>query len=178
MDTIVDRYMDVLDIANTKVEAIDHQLMKNLSRDTLETVYDIKRDMLDYRRLVSPLKEIVNRLQKEEETQIIQEGTVIYLKDLYDHIVQVTDTIDTCRETLSSFIDFYMMLNSNAMNEVVQTLTIISTIFIPLTFIAGLYGMNFDMPEIHWKYGYFVTLGVMALITFLMLVYFKRKKWL
>lgn len=179
MDTIVDRYMDVLDIANTKVETIDHQLMKNLSRDTLETVYDIKRDMLDYRRLVSPLKEIVNRLQKEEETQIIQEGTVIYLKDLYDHIVQVTDTIDTCRETLSSFIDFYMMLNSNAMNEVVQTLTIISTIFIPLTFIAGLYGMNFDnMPEIHWKYGYFVTLGLMALITFLMLVYFKRKKWL
>jgi magnesium transporter len=146
--------MDVLYIANTKVEAIDHQLMKTLSRDTLETIYDLKRDMLDYRRLIFPLKEIINKLQKEEETQIIQESTIIYFKDLFDHVVQVNDTIDTYREMLASFIDFYMMLNSNAMNEVVKTLTIISTIFIPLTFIAGVYGMNFDnMPELHWKYG-------------------------
>ncbi|CAF3481773.1 unnamed protein product [Rotaria sp. Silwood1] len=190
MDIIVDKYMDVLNIANTKVEAIDHQLMKTLSRDTLETIYDLKRDilqtiydlkrdMLDYRRLISPLKEIINRLQKEEETQIIQESTIIYLKDLLDHIVQVTDTIDTYREMLTSFIEFYMMLNSNAMNEVVKALTIISTIFIPLTFIVGLYGMNFDnMPEIHWKYGYFVVLSVMVILTFIMLSCFKRKKWL
>ncbi|CAF3270577.1 unnamed protein product [Rotaria socialis] len=178
VDAIVDQYMDVLDIANTKLEAIDHQLMQNLSRDTLETIYDLKRDMLDYRRLTSPLKEIINRLQKEEETQIIQESTIIYLKDLYDHVVQVTDTIDTYREMLASFIDFYMMLNSNAMNEVVKTLTMISTIFIPLTFIAGLYGMNFDnMPEIHWKHGYFVSLGLMIFIALCMLFYFKRKRW-
>ena len=170
--------MDTLDIVNTKVEAIDHQLMKNLSRDTLETIYDLKRQMLDYRRLVSPLKEIINRLQKEEETQIIQESTVIYLKDLFDHVAQVNDTIDTYRETLSSCIDFYMMLNSNAMNEVVKTLTIISTIFIPLTFIAGVYGMNFDnMPEIHWKYGYFVVLVGMAALASVMLMFFKRKNW-
>ncbi|CAF1121740.1 unnamed protein product [Adineta ricciae] len=178
IDTIVDQYMDTLDIVNTKVEAIDDQLMKNLSRDTLETIYDLKRQMLDYRRLVSPLKEIINRLQKEEETQIIQESTVIYLKDLFDHVVQVNDTIDTYRETLSSCIDFYMMLNSNAMNEVVKTLTIISTIFIPLTFIAGLYGMNFDnMPEIHWKYGYYVVLVGMAALASIMLIFFKRKNW-
>ncbi|CAF4063200.1 unnamed protein product, partial [Rotaria magnacalcarata] len=179
VDTIVDQYMDVLDIANTKLETIDHQLMQHLSRDTLETVYDLKRDMLDYRRLISPLKEIVNRLQKEEETQIIQESTIIYLKDLYDHVVQVTDTIDTYREMLASFIDFYMMLNSNAMNEVVKTLTMISTIFIPLTFITGLYGMNFDnMPEIHWKHGYFVSIGLIVFITLCMIFYFKRKRWL
>ncbi|CAF2544419.1 unnamed protein product [Rotaria sp. Silwood2] len=178
IDTIVDQYMDVLNIVNIKVEAIDHQLMETLSRNTLETIYDLKRDMLDYRRLISPLKEIINRLQKEEETQIIQESTIIYLKDLFDHVVQVTDTIDTYREMLASFIDYYMMLNSNAMNEVVKTLTIISTIFIPLTFIVGIYGMNFDkMPELRWQYGYFVVLGFMALLTLIMLAWFKRKKW-
>jgi len=178
VDKIVDQYMDVLDIVNTKVEEIDHQLMKKLSHDTLETIYDLKRDMLDYRRLISPLKEIINRLQKEEETQIIQETTVIYLKDLYDHVVQVNDTIDTYREMLSSFIDFYMMINSNGMNEVVKTLTIISTIFIPLTFIAGVYGMNFDnMPELHWQYGYYAVLSCMAAIPIAMLIFFKRKQW-
>jgi magnesium transporter len=170
--------MDVLDIIGTKVEAIDHQLMQTLSRDTLEKIYDLKREMLYFRRSVSPLKEIIHKLHKEEETQIIQESTNIYLKDLFDHIVQVNDTIDTYREMLASFIDFYMMLNSNAMNEVVKTLTIISTIFIPLTFIVGIYGMNFDnIPELHWQYGYFVILAGMALLALIMLSCFKRKKW-
>jgi magnesium transporter len=170
--------MDVLDIIGTKVEAIDHQLMQTLSRDPLEKIYDLKREMLYFRRSISPLKEIINKLQKEEETLIMQESTSIYLKDLFDHIVQVNDTIDTYREMLASFIDFYMMLNTNAINEVVKTSTIISTIFIPLTFIVGIYGMNFDnIPEIHWKYGYFVILAFMALLTSIMLSFFKRKKW-
>ncbi|CAF5167553.1 unnamed protein product [Rotaria magnacalcarata] len=134
--------------------------------------------MLYFRRSISPLKEIINKLQKEEETQIMNESTNIYLKDLFDHVVQVNDTIDTYREMLSSFIDFYMMLNSNAMNEVVKTLTIISTIFIPLTFVVGVYGMNFEnMPEIRWKYGYFVVLGFMVVLAVTMLSCFKRKKW-
>ena len=170
--------MDVLEDVNTKVHEIEANLMKNLSRDTLETIYDLKREMLFYRSSISPLKEIIVKLQKEEETQIIREGTLIYLRDLYDHVVQVNDTIDNYREMLSSFIDFYMMLNSNAMNEVMKTLTIISTIFIPLTFIAGLYGMNFDnMPEINWKYGYFVVLAVMVSLTFIMLFCFRRRRW-
>jgi len=141
VDVIVDHYMDVLDTMGTKVESIDNQLMKTLKRDTLETIYDMKRDMLYLRAIISPLKEIIIKLQKEEETQIMHESTNIYLKDLFDHVVQVNDAIDTYREMLASFIDFYMMLNSNAMNEVVKTLTIISTIFIPLTFISGVYGM-------------------------------------
>jgi magnesium transporter len=141
VDVIVDHYMDVLDTMGTKVESIDNQLMKTLKRDTLESIYDMKRDMLYLRAIISPLKEIIIKLQKEEETQIMQESTNIYLKDLFDHVVQVNDSIDTYREMLASFIDFYMMLNSNAMNEVVKTLTIISTIFIPLTFISGVYGM-------------------------------------
>ena len=175
---MVDQYMDVLDVIGTKVESIDHQLMRRLSRDTLEKIYDLKREMLYFRRSISPLKEIINKLQKEEETEIMHESTAIYLKDLFDHVVQVNDTIDTYREMLASFIDFYMMLNSNAMNEVVKTLTIISTIFIPLTFIAGVYGMNFEqMPETHWKYGYYTVLTGMALLTLIMLYCFKRKKW-
>ena len=178
IDRIIERYMDVLDIIGTKVEDIDQQLMHRLSRDTLEKIYDLKRQMLYFRRSIAPLKEIINRLQKEEETEIIQESTIIYLKDLFDHIVQVNDTIETYREMLASFIDFYMMLNSNGMNEVVKTLTIISTIFIPLTFIAGVYGMNFDnMPGIYWKYGYIVILVGMLLLTCIMLSCFKRKKW-
>ena len=170
--------MDVLDQVGRRIEAIEHHLMQKTSRDTLETIYDLKREMLYFRGSIYPLKEIINRLQKEEETQIIQESTMIYLKDLFDHVVQVNDTIDAYREMLSSFIDFYMMLNSNAMNEVMKTLTIISTIFIPLTFIAGVYGMNFDnMPEIHWKYGYLIVLTCMVCITGIMLCCFRRKKW-
>ena len=170
--------MDVLDIVNTKVESVEEQLMNRLSRDTLETIYDLKREMLYFRGSISPLKEIINKLQKEEETQIIQESTIIFFKDLFDHVVQVNDTIDTYREMLASFIDFYMMLNSNGMNEVMKTLTIISTIFIPLTFVGGVYGMNFDnMPEIHWKYGYLIVLTCMVTVTVIMLCSFRRKRW-
>ncbi len=133
--------MDVLDTMGTRVEEIDKQLMKKLKRDTLESIYDMKRDMLYLRSIISPLKEIILKLQKEDDTQIMQESTVIYLKDLFDHVIQVNDSIDTYREMLASFIDFYMMINSNKMNQIVKTLTIISTIFIPLTFITGIYGM-------------------------------------
>ncbi|CAF1228285.1 unnamed protein product [Rotaria sordida] len=178
LDVIVDHYMDVLDTLGTTVEEIDNQLMKKLKRDTLESIYDMKRDMLYLRSIISPLKEIIIKLQKEEETQIMQESTNIYLKDLFDHIVQVNDSIDTYREMLASFIDFYMMLNSNAMNQVVKTLTMISTIFIPLTFISSIYGMNFDnIPELRYKYAYFIVLAAMAALATLMLLCFKRKHW-
>ncbi|CAF0755353.1 unnamed protein product [Adineta steineri] len=178
VDKVVDQYMDVLDGVGRKIEAIERNLMEKLSRDTLASIYELKREMLFYRGSIVPLKEIIIKLQKEEETQIIQEGTLIYLKDLYDHVVQVNDTIDVYREMLASFISFFMMLNSNGMNQVVKTLTIISTVFIPLTFIVGVYGMNFDnMPEIHWEYGYFMVLFGMAVLTLIMFCVFKRKKW-
>ncbi|CAF0723512.1 unnamed protein product [Adineta steineri] len=178
VDKVVDQYMDVLDGVGRKIEAIERNLMEKLSRDTLASIYELKREMLFYRGSIVPLKEIIIKLQKEEETQIIQEGTIIYLKDLYDHVVQVNDTIDVYREMLASFISFFMMLNSNGMNQVVKTLTIISTVFIPLTFIVGVYGMNFDnMPELHWEYGYFMVLFGMAVLTLIMFCVFKRKKW-
>ncbi|CAF4639223.1 unnamed protein product, partial [Rotaria sp. Silwood1] len=135
--------------------------------------YDLKRDILSLRSIISPFKEIIIKLQKEEETQIMQESTNIYLKDLFDHIVQANDSIDTYREMLSSFIDFYMILNSNHMNEIVKTLTIVTSIFIPLTFIVGVYGMNFEnMPELRYKNGYFIVLGCMGMLVILMLSFF------
>ncbi|CAF3803656.1 unnamed protein product [Rotaria sp. Silwood1] len=179
LDVIGDHYMDVLHMMDTSVASIDNQLMKTLKRDTLESIYDLKRDILSLRSIISPFKEIIIKLQKEEETQIMQESTNIYLKDLFDHIVQANDSIDTYREMLSSFIDFYMILNSNHMNEIVKTLTIVTSIFIPLTFIVGVYGMNFEnMPELRYKNGYFIVLGCMGMLVILMLSFFKYKHWL
>ena len=178
LNTIVDKYDDVLHNVNGQLEKIEEQLVKSTFQESLEVIYGVKREMLLYRGFIYPLKEIVIKLQKEEVTEIIKEDTLIYLKDLYDRVAQVTDTISAYRETLNSFIDFYMMLNSNAMSEVVKTLTIISTIFIPLTFIAGVYGMNFDnMPELHWQYGYYVVLSSMVGLTLIMLLCFRRKGW-
>lgn len=179
IDKILDRYIDVLNLMNTKLESIEQKLLKNLSDHVLQTIYDVKREMLNYRSAILPLKEMMIKLQKEEETQIIENETIIYFKDLVDHIVHVNETIETHREMVRSLIDFYMMLNTNAMNQVIQTLTVISTIFIPLTFIVGIYGMNFEfIPELKWKFGYYATLILMLFITILMLCWFKKKRWL
>src|SRR5690606_33731132 len=130
------------------------------------------------RRSVLPLREVINLLDKLESS-LIEEKTHNYLRDLYDHIVQVNESIEVYREMIWSLLDMYMTIISNKMNEVMKVLTIIATIFIPLTFIAGIYGMNFDnMPELHYKYSYHILIGVMILIFFLMIAYFRKKKWL
>ncbi len=176
-DVIVDNYIIVLERIADRTETLEESIMANPKVSTLESVYDLKRELLFLRKSIFPLKEIVTKLQKEE-TGLITDQTQIYLKDLYDHVVQVNESIETYREMLASLIDMYMMLNSNAMNQVVKTLTIISTIFIPLTFIVGVYGMNFDnMPELRWHYGYFIICGIMVVMAILMLLYFRKKKW-
>jgi len=167
----------VLELIGERTEWLEENLMKRPSLSTLESVYDLKRELLFLRRSILPLKEIVVKLQKEE-TGLIAETTKLYLKDLFDHVVQVSESIETYREMNAGLMDMYMMLSSNAMNQVVKTLTIISTIFIPLTFIVGVYGMNFDfMPELKWRYGYWLVWGFMLVLTFGMLVYFRRKRW-
>ena len=130
------------------------------------------------RKMVSPLREAIGRFSKSEN-HIIKESTRIFLRDLYDHTIQVMDTIDTYRDVMSGLYDLYLSEISFKMNNIMRLLTIISTIFIPLTFLAGIYGMNFDhMPELHWKYGYFVLWGVMILITAALVYLFRRKNWL
>ena len=134
--------------------------------------------MIFLRKSVWPLREAISCLERTG-CQLVQESTDVYLKDIYDHTIQVIDTIETFRDMLSGILDVYLSSVSNRMNEVMKVLTIIATVFMPLTFLAGVYGMNFKyMPELEWHWGYFMIWGIMLAIAFSMLVYFRKKKWL
>lgn len=179
LDAIVDNYYVVIEEMSDTIEQLEEQLFASRQGDeiTLE-IQELKRTMLRIRRAVYPLREVVGRLEKLEHS-LIDEQTVNYLRDLYDHVTQVSENIEIYREMTWGLMDMYMTTINNKMNEVMKVLTIMASIFIPLTFIAGIYGMNFEyMPELQWKYSYFVLWGVMAVIFLLMLFYFKRKGWL
>ncbi len=177
LDAVVDSYYVLLERIGEKIDVLEEELVANPDRATLQTIHTLKREMIALRRSVWPLREVINRLQRGE-SPLIHESTAIYLRDIYDHTVQIIDTIDTYRDIVSGMLDIYLSSLSNRMNEVMKVLTVISTIFMPLTFIAGVYGMNFRfMPELEWRYGYFAILLVMALVFAGMVVYFRRKKW-
>jgi len=180
LDAIVDNYFSVIEAFGDKIEELESHIFEaNTSGDdTPNKIQSLKQDVLKYRRAILPLRDVINRLDKVD-VNLLESKTHDYLKDLHDHITQVSETIDLYREMVWSLMDMYMTIISNKMNEVMKVLTIIATIFIPLTFIAGIYGMNFDnMPELHTQNGYFVLLGLMAFLFLLMLLYFRRKKWL
>jgi magnesium transporter len=178
MDLVVDQYFLILEDLGETIENLEEELVAAPSPQTIHQIHRLKRDMIILRRSVWPLREVLSQLERRE-SPLIQEATAIYLKDVYDHVIQVIDTIETFREMLSGMLDVYLSSMGNRLNEIMKVLTIIATIFIPLTFIAGLYGMNFKhMPELEWRWGYFMVLGVMGLMCFGMLVYFKKKKWL
>ena len=154
------------------------ELLTNPTVETLRRIHKLKRDMIYLRKAVWPLREVISNMERLG-ADIIKESTVLYLRDVYSHTLQVADAIETFRDMLSGMVDLYMSSISNKMNETMKVLTIIATIFIPLTFIAGIYGMNFEfMPELHLKYGYFVTISIMIAIALGMLAFFKKKKWL
>ncbi|HET8885866.1 MAG TPA: magnesium/cobalt transporter CorA, partial [Salinimicrobium sp.] len=178
LDAIVDNYFVVMEEMSDKIENLEERLFRAQPNDDITfEIQEIKRTMLRIRRAVYPLREVVSRLEKME-SELVQEQTVNYLRDLYDHVIQVSENIDIYREMSWGLMDMYMTTISNRMNEVMKVLTIIATIFIPLTFIAGIYGMNFEyMPELQWEGSYFVLWGIMILIFVGMVVYFKRKKW-
>ncbi|MUP45590.1 magnesium/cobalt transporter CorA [Gramella sp. BOM4] len=179
LDSIIDNYFLVIDDMSDRIERLEESLFIDKPNDniTLE-IQQLKRTILRIRRSVFPLREVVQRLEKLNNG-LIQEKTINYIQDLSDHIVQISENIDIYREMIWGLMDLYMTTISNKMNEVMKVLTIMASIFIPLTFFAGIYGMNFEyMPELEWKYSYFVLLGVMAIIFVSMLYYFKRKKWL
>lgn len=180
LDAIVDNYFTVIEAVGDKIEDLESRIFnsKNNDASTPNEIQNLKQEVLKIRRSIFPLREVINRLEKSENT-IINEKSQSYIRDLYDHIIQVNESIDMYREMVWSLMDMYMSIISNKMNEVMKVLTIIATIFIPLTFISGIYGMNFTyMPELQEKYGYFILLGVMIIIFVLMLIYFRRKKWL
>ncbi len=178
MDIIVDNYFVALEKIGERIEAVEEELIVNPPTETLQTLHTLKREMIFLRRSVWPLRDAISGLERGGST-LIDESTLIYLRDLYDHTVHVIDTVETYREMLAGLHDIYLSSISNRMNEVMKVLTIIATIFIPLGFIAGVYGMNFKyIPELNLQWGYFYALFGMLLISVLMLLYFRKKKWL
>jgi len=184
IDTVVDNYFTVLENIGEEIEDMEEKLVTNPTPQTLHGIHTLKREMIFLRRSVWPLREIISSLQREETT-LIKESTNIYLRDLYDHTITVIDTVETYRDMISGMLDVYLSSISNRMNEIMKVLTIYAVIFIPLTFIAGVYGMNFNtakspfnMPELNWYLGYPFALGLMAVVGISMLVYFRRKKWM
>ena len=178
LDAIVDSYFPVLEQYGEHLEALEDEVIENPIPATIAAVHQVKRDLLTFRRAVWPLREAINTLQRDE-SDLVSDTTQVFLRDCYDHTIQVIDMVETYREIGSGLLDAYMSSVSNKMNEVMKVLTIIATIFIPLTFVAGIYGMNFEnMPELSWKYGYLYVWGVMAVLVTGLVWFFGRKGWL
>lgn len=178
MDSIVDNYFLILENIGERIEATEQQLAENPTMETLHAIRELKKEMIFLRKSVWPLREVINNLERGE-SPLIHESLNAYLRDVYDHTIQIIDTVESLRDMISGLLDVYLSSISNKMNEVMKVLTIFASIFIPLTFVAGIYGMNFQfMPELEWTWGYFGALCVMALTAGVLLVYFKRKKWL
>ncbi len=177
LDVIVDNYFAVLEAFGEQVETVEDEMVVRTNRQTLGTIHKLKRQILFLHKSVWPLREVLSFLERGE-SMLVQETTEIYIRDLYDHIVQVMDTTETLRDILSSMLDVYLSSSSNRMNEIMKVLTIISTVFMPLSFIVGVYGMNLkNMPELNWPWMYPVLWMVMVGVSVFMLMYFKRKKW-
>lgn len=177
MDAIVDNYFTILEKLEEKIEETE-SLATNPTPETLQAIHHLKREMIFLRRSVWPLREVIGCLERGE-SPLIHEPTRIYLRDVYDHTIQIIDSIETFREMLSGMLEVYLSSISNRMNQIMKVLTIIATIFIPLTFVVGIYGMNFKyMPELEWRWGYFIVMALMAIIGVFMLIYFRKKRWL
>jgi len=178
MDAVVDNYFTILEKLSDRIENFEEELVVNPTPETLQAIHRLKREMIFLRKSVWPLREVINRLERWESS-LINKSISIYLRDVYDHTIQVIDAIETFRDVLSGMLDIYLSSVSNRMNEVMKVLTIIATIFIPLTLIAGIYGMNFRfMPELEMPLGYPIILLSMFFVGMLMVAYFRKKKWL
>jgi magnesium transporter len=178
LDIIVDHYFAILEKLSEKIEELEEKLVTNPTTPILQKIQNLKREMIFLRKWVWPLREVISSLERGESSWI-QEGTRFYLRDVYDHTIQVMDTVETFREVLSGMMDIYLSSINNRMNAVMKVLTIIATIFMPLTFLAGVYGMNFKhMPELEWQWGYPLLWVFMILIAVFMLISFRKKRWL
>lgn len=178
LDSVVDHYFLVLETVSEKIEVIEALAMNDPDTSVLQKIYLERRQILALRRSVYPLREVINNFEKNAD-QFITKETKPFIRDLYDNTIQVIETMEVFRDMSSGVLDLYMNSLSNRMNNVMKVLTIISTIFIPLSFVAGVYGMNFDnMPELRWHYGYFYVLAGMLVSAIIMLGYFIKKKWI
>lgn len=178
IDSIVDSYFIILEKIGDRTEDIEQELMENPKKEVLQSIYKLKREMIFLNNSIWPLRELVSGLARTE-SPVFDKNTSIYFRDVYDHIIQVIDIIESYRDMVSGMLDTYLSSISNRTNDVMKVLTIFSTMFIPLTFLVGIYGMNFEnMPELKWTYGYPIFWLLTIAIIYIMIRYFKRKKWL
>ncbi len=184
LDSCIDHYFPVLEKYGEELETLEDQVVINPSSQFVSEIHEMKRDLLSLRRAVWPLREAINSLIREP-SQLITDETRVYMRDCYDHTIQVIDLLENYRDIAGDLMEVYLSSVSNRLNEIMKILTIFTTIFIPLTFIAGVYGMNFNtgksrwnMPELNWHYGYFFSLTLMAALAAVMLIYFRKKGWL
>ncbi len=178
IDAIVDSYYKILEGLGENIESLQEQMVSEPKQEDLQIIQHLKRDMLFFRKSVWPLREVIGGLAKSEST-LIKEDVLVYVRDVYDHVIQAIDTIETFRDMLSAMLEIYLSSVGNRMNQVMKVLTIIATIFIPMTFLAGIYGMNFKyMPELEWRYAYLVFWFVVVTVFIIMIALFKKKKWL
>jgi magnesium transporter len=178
IDAIVDSYFLILEDLGEKLEILEDRVVQEPVQKTLQEIHQFKRELIFLRKSVWPLREVISFLERGDSA-IIQESMHVYFRDIYDHTVRVIETIETFRDILSGILDIYLSSTSNRLNAIMKVLTIIATIFMPLTFLAGVYGMNFKyMPELEWHWGYPLILLVMVSIALLMLAFFRKKKWL
>lgn len=178
MDMIVDNYYMVLEDVENVIEALEDKFIADPDSINRAEIHHLKKELLVLRKSIAPLREAINRFTKTE-SDLVEERTISFIRDIYNHTIQIMDLIESYRDVLNGLQDLFLTEVSFKMNQVMQVLTLVSTIFIPLMFLSGLYGMNFDnIPELHWKYGYFALLGLMSLITIGLLFYFREKKWI
>lgn len=178
LDSLVDQYFVVLENVDERVEAIERELMKGSKPSTLFKIQHLKQDILVLKRSIWPMREVVNSF-RHVENPFISSNTKLFLNDVYDHTIQLIETVDSFREITSGLLEVYISNINYRMNEIMKFLTMVSTLFVPLTFIASIYGMNFKyMPELEWIWGYYFTLGIMVIVALCMLTFFRIRRWL
>ncbi len=183
IDVVIDEGFPLLEDFGERMDTLEEAVLEEPTRELRNEIHYMKRELVDLRRAWWPQRDVINTLLRDGE-HMISENTRLYLRDTYDHCARIIDLVEMYREMASSLLDTYLSSVSQRMNDVMKVLTVFATIFLPLTFITGLYGMNFDtaspwnMPELHWRFGYFYALGVMVIAVLGMLAYFRRKRWL
>jgi len=178
LDSVVDHYFILLETCGERIELLEEELALNPQPETLQAIHNLKQEIIFLRKSVWPLREVISGLERAE-SPLIHDDISMYLRDLYDHTIQVIDSVETYQDILSGMIDLYLSSVSNKMNEVMKVLTIFASIFIPLTFMAGVYGMNFEfMPELKMRWAYPALWGAMIAVAASLLIFFKRRKWL
>jgi magnesium transporter len=177
LDTIIDYYYVIMDRFGDSIEDIEDEILNSPSTEMLHLLHGLKRDIILLKKNIMPLRDMISRMEKGE-SPLMTDSTMLYFRDIHDHTIQIIDTLESFRDILTGMLDIYLSSVSNKLNEVMKVLTIISTVFIPLTFIAGIYGMNFEnMPELHYKWGYFIVIGIMIVLGATMIGVFWKKKW-